>query len=322
MGAMSESTKEDKNKQLLSEEQINVRIERERAFHTYVERGIDEALLLIRERFENTPEKAEQLAFHASSHTEGLIQRTRDILYAIADADPSLITSHEIEIGRLAAAYHDIVQRFKEERIQEGAFTKVMRKRATALNEAESAWAALGFMDRANIESGIPDLFNEEDKRMAWEAIEDTVSEFSAEKKTVVQPNLTDRSSLVARAVALADLGSAGIGGPKTFLYEGDALFREENLDILESLERPEKIIPEIKEYYRGRMLAWSKFQPFFAAGRKQSLEEELRAIPESARAQVAKLFSHFDESIAAAEKRALRREHMSYEEFVADMGY
>jgi len=150
-----------------------------------------------------------------------------------------------------------------------------MRKRFTVDNEKASADVAIEFMNQINQEVGTQ-VFSKDDKNTIREAIDATIPGFDPEKGTVVQPNMNEQSSLVARAVGLADLGTAGMDGPKAFLPEGDALFREENLDILEALKNPKNISGDQKEYYRKRMLGWSKFQPKFANGRKDLLEKEL----------------------------------------------
>jgi hypothetical protein len=76
------------------------------------------------------------------------------------------------------------------------------------------------------------------------------------------------------------------------------------------------------KEYFRKRMLGWSKFQPKFAAGRKARLETELEGLPETAAAEVRKLFDKFDATVEAASAVAARRENMTFEQMLADMGY
>ena len=76
------------------------------------------------------------------------------------------------------------------------------------------------------------------------------------------------------------------------------------------------------KQYYRKRMLAWTDFQPKFAQGRKQLLEQELEGIPETAKNQVLTLFNKFDQSIKAAQKRTEQRKTLSFERLLVDMGY
>ena len=52
------------------------------------------------------------------------------------------------------------------------------------------------------------------------------------------------------------------------------------------------------------------------------SKSEELQGIPEGVRDSVKKLFSRFDEAIENAKKIGERRESMTFEELLRDMGY
>jgi len=302
--------------------------ESERGFDYYIERGRNEALLAVKERFEDDPDERNRLPFHNRRHTNDVMRRTRALLEVVREG--GAITERDVKIGMLAGAFHDTVQRWEESRAkwQENGkevenHEKVMRRRFAGENEDASAAEASAFMDKAVEESGDPGIFSEDDKRIVAEAIGATVPGFNPEKGTVTQPNLKEKSSLIAHAVALADLGTAGMDGPEKFASEGDALFREENLDILEALHKPlNEIHEDQKEYYRKRMLGWSKFQAVFAAGRRSLLEEELRGIPEGVRDSVKKLFSRFDETIGSAKKIGERRDNMTFEELLRDMGY
>lgn len=281
-------------------------------------RGIEEkALDLIEKRFGSSSEGGNKLAFHNAEHTKGVMRRTESILRAIQKVTVHRVTEKDIVLGRLAAAFHDVVQD-SEEQDKDG---KLTRRRFTGRNEKESADEAIAFLEweMKNLEgSG----FSEEDFAVIEDAIRGTVPEFSVEKKTIIQPNVTEQSILISRAVALADLGTAGMDGAEAFLREGDALFREENLDIMRALENQQELSDETKETYRKRMIEWSRFQPTFAAGRRDLLDEELRGMPPGADVAIKKLFNTFDESIAEATKRAEAREAMSFDELVVDMGF
>ena len=102
------------------------------------------------------------------------------------------------------------------------------------------------------------------------QAILATVPGWDAENETVSQPNLTPNAPAVVRAVALADLGIAGME-PATFVETGDQLFREENLDIARTLRRTGRsgdLPAGTLEGFKARMLAWSRSQPGFVRGR------------------------------------------------------
>ena len=231
------------------------------------------------------------------------------------------VTEKDIALGKLSSAQHDIVRRWEENRVKDENFEKVMRRRFIGDNEKASARAALEFMEKANQEAE-EEIFKDEDIEMVREAIVVTIPEFDTERKTVIQPHLNKESSFVARALALADIGAAGMEGYNEFGREGDALFREENLDILSALENLEELTLEQKEYFRNRMLMWSKFQSEFASGRKSLLKKELSGLTSPVQDRVKDLFDTFDESIAGAEATATKREKMTFEELTEDMGY
>lgn len=286
-----------------------------------VMQGAEEAQMKIKQRFENPLDEKNYLPFHDRAHTESVMSRTERILDAIQKVGPDLVSDKDVQNGILAAAFHDTVNSSEENIVRDGDRTKIMRKRFTGNNEQKSADEAVEFMGQAATESKAY-IFSKNDVAIVREAIAATVPDFNPEKKTVVQPNLKEESSIVARALALADLGTAGMDGPKKFLKEGDDLFREENLDIAKALLKPEQIDEAQKDYFRQRMLGWTKFQPAFARGRKELLDDELRGFPEKAKDAIKKLFDKFDLSIQAAGERAKRREEMSCEEIARDMGY
>lgn len=294
-------------------------LEKERKFGFFVEKGKEEALDLVKKRFEDTSKEDDKLEFHKTSHTRDVIRRTRMILSVLERI--GFASSHDVAIGELAGAFHDVVQNWEENRMNDGNAAKIMRKRFVGANERQSADDAEAFMRKANQESG-QELFASRDIAAVREAIDGTIPGFDPQKKTVIQPNVNEHSSLIARAVALADLGAAGMDRPEVFTQEGDNLFREENLDIIRAFKNKEDIPDNNKESFRNRMLAWSRFQPDFARGRKELLGAELRGMPENAAEEVGNLFAGFDASIALAEEVANRRTMMPFEDLARDMGY
>lgn len=302
------------------------REEKSEIFRIAIEDGISAALQMIADRFENSPDEKNRLAFHNIVHTKDVIRRFDAVIDAIKQSDPSLYDKRTHDIGRLAAAHHDTVQNWEPVATANQApngeiFIKIIRKRFAGANEKASTDGALAIIDKINEEAG-SEIFTEQDRAIIGGGHEATVPGFNPEKGTVIQPNLNEQSSFITRAIALADLGTAGMDGPERFLPEGDALFREENLDIEEAVKHPETISPQQKEFFRERMLGWSAFQEKFAAGRSTLLEEELRPLPEASRSAVEKLFDKFDESIRAAHAQAEHRKTLTFEELATAMGY
>src|SRR3989338_3949212 len=265
--------------------------EREEIFRATMEGGVNTALQMVAERFEQAPDPKNKLEVHTPRHTGDVIRRFDAVIDAIRTADPSLVDDRSHAVGRFAAAHHDTVQNWEPAEAPskvpgEEGLVAVMRKRFAGADEAASTAGAFAIMDKANEDAGT-ELFTDEDRRMIAGGHDATVPGFNPEKGTVVQPKLNEQSSIVERAIALADLGTAGIDGKERYLPEGDALFREENLDIAEAVQNPSSLSPQQKAFFTRRMLGWSQFQGKFAAGRKAMLEEELRPLPPQARKAV-----------------------------------
>ncbi|MDO8520984.1 MAG: hypothetical protein Q7S52_02615 [bacterium] len=318
-GTLAEETTATAERQLSPEEKAEI-------FRTAVEGGVYAALEIVAERFERSPDKKNNLPFHNTLHTEDVIRRFETLVDAIRAVDPSLVDDRSRAVGRFAAAHHDTVQNWEpteapSKTLGEEGLIAVMRKRFVGANEAASTAGALALMDKANEEAGT-EIFTDEDRGMIAGGHDATIPGFNPQKGTVIQPNLNEQSSIITRAIALADLGTAGIDGKEKYLPEGDALFREENMDIAEAVENPASLTPQQKAFYTRRMLGWSQFQEKFAAGRKAMLEEELFPLPPDARKAVEALFTKFDESAEGAREQAARRANLSFEELAKDMGY
>ena len=214
-----------------------------------------------------------------------------------------------------------MVQKYEEKTIQDGQLVKTVRSHFEGENEKLSANLAIEFMAEANQESG-KEIFSQGDKEIVREAIEATTPAFDPERKTVIQPKLNERSSVVAKAVGLAALGTAGMVGPDAIVFGGNALFREENLDIARISKNPDKVPPHLCQYYRQRMINWSNFEIDFVKGLKALLPEKLVGLPVSSHQQLLLLFDKFDSSIEMVERKAQEREQMSFGELLVDMGY
>ncbi len=153
------------------------------------------------------------------------------------------------------------------------------------------------------------------------ESIDATVPGFDSETNTIIQPNLDEESAIIARALALADLGTAGMDGPENFLVEGDALFREENMDVTDAIRNSKDLSDEDKNQMRRRMLNWTVFQSSFTQGRQVLLGKELEGLPPKAQEGVGALFDKFDQTMTACKERMEGRKDMSFEELALDMG-
>ncbi|GEM_PF-1045906 len=296
-------------------------------FTQVIDQGIERALSQIADRFERSSVPRDNLAFHNQTHTKDVIRRTDAILKTIQNADPALVKDRDRLLGKLAAAFHDTVQNYTEAQVDEKAgdktYKKIFRKREIGLNETKSIAEGASFINAINQErttSGNQPIFTEQD-RTTLNAIDVTVPGFDPEKG-VFQPNLKKESPPVTRALALADIGTAGFDGPVKFLPECNALFREENFDIAEASAHPETISEEDKNRFRERMLKWSAFQIKFVAGRKNLFESEIAGLSTTAQKAVREIFTKFDDSMKASEEKSARRQTMTFEALLEDMGF
>lgn len=288
-------------------------------FEDFVNTGIKTAKSIIKDRFENSPIEYNNLSFHNVIHTENEIRRTELILKTIQHVDERLVSERMIQLGRLAAGFHDVVQDWSENSVEDGRFTKVMRKRHLGYNEQKSAAEALDYMKRVNNEQR-QEIFTQEDMEIVLEAIMATVPKYKG--GTVIQPNLGPKSSLVARAVALADIGGAGMDGFEVFNFEGNALFREENLDIVDALQNPHGITPEQEAYFKARMLNYTKGQILFARKRRTALRYETAALPDPVQEAVRELFIRFTESIRGQRELYKARQTMTFPALISSVGF
>lgn len=248
---------------------------------------IDQAVALIRQRHESG-RIPDHMHYHNSEHTIGVVERAQAIGQALGMSDRQLL------LTVIAAAYHDTVQRWVA---MEGEGGVVTRKRLTGRDEVASAAEAAEAM------AGLEIRFTPDEYGIVSSAIVGTIPGWDNEASTVCQPFLIEHP--VIRAVALADLGSAGMD-PVMYGRDGPALFAEENLDLMEVVMAAERVseIPEAsQQFYRARYLAWLKVQPGFARGRENRLDNgELDGLDASAEARVRALFCRFEESVAVAE--------------------
>jgi len=172
--------------------------------------GIEYALSLIRSRYEGNSDPDNDMPFHCADHTRGVIRRTEALLRAMG------VIEHEMQLGRIAAAFHDTVQRWETNQTGDG---RLLRKRFAGQNELDSAAEGVAWMRQAG---GMGDR----DCDLVTEAIRATIPGWDAANGTVSQPNLNAASPPVVRAVAMADLGIPGME-PGDFVVTGDQLFRE-----------------------------------------------------------------------------------------------
>lgn len=256
-------------------------------------KAIDHAKGLIFTRFEIVS-MPERLFYHTTGHTHGVIKR------ALRIADALRLSEREKLLVIFAAAYHDTVQKWEPVEKSPGT---IVRHRFTVKNERESALEAVAAMEASDGD------FTEKEMVLVASAIQATLPAWDMELQTVRQPLLTPESHPVIRAVALADLGEAGMD-PDAFLISSNRIFAEDQISLMKRVVRtdgPDEIPLDEQEEYRERFISWLKTQPAFAQGRKALLATEC-GTPE-----VAALFDQFDRSIMYATRAVGSAQQMDF---------
>ncbi|MBE9010392.1 hypothetical protein IQ250_09265 [Pseudanabaenaceae cyanobacterium LEGE 13415] len=223
--------------------------------------------------------QSHQLYYHTRDHI-AQVQRRSQFIFESIRAD---LTSDEIDqIERLldlCVVAHDMVQIFQAQ-----SQTHATRTRSSGVSETATIEQLLDYID-----SVCPGIFTNVDRAIIRSSINATICAFDPEQQAIYQPALDDPElSIVARILALADLGALGIDGIEMYNREGSLLFLEENLDVVPLLmtgkiEQLETTDPSLAENIRHRLLKRSRFQVNFAKSRFARFENEIQGFPESA---------------------------------------
>lgn len=266
-------------------------------------RGVRYALSMIRRYYERGASQDRRM-FHRRPHTLDVLRRATALAAAMG------LWEREVQLVRISAAFHDT----------EVAFPGDPANR-TSNNELNSAYLMqfwLRFNDHAK-------LIADHEKLLMTKAIMVTFPGFDHERRTVFQPKLKVDSHPIVRCVALADLGTAGMGGGTLFLKESDLRFREKNVDIdhhIAAATCRSYVSAQLQQDYSGRMRQWLYSQPNFVAGRQARLDLELGNLPAAARERVRALFCRFDDSLQALHAAIARRSGSDFWALAGDMGY
>lgn len=272
-----------------------------------VRTGIEDARTIIETNFEQNPDYRFNLPYHNWLHSLKVRRRGATIIDVLKFKDSQSVSLEDKVLTELAAIYHDTVQNWTEENGR-----RVMH---TGENERESAKLALAFMDSTL-------LFSKDQKAAVKDAILTTQPGW--QDGTVIQPLLTPSCGIVTWAVAMADTRGCLIDGPLSFVPEGDALFREINMDIMATLveKGPNRISGRDQRKYRDRMFAWMDGQIKFVEGAQRRLDRDLTCVRESARNEVGKLFDQGDNSKDFLRKEISARKDLSFDQLINAFGY
>jgi hypothetical protein len=251
---------------------------------------------VIEELLTHTEDEAERQMryYHNRKHSEEVMRRASAIYHALQEEESGVGSDREILILQLAAAGHDVLQRFENQ--EEGQ----SRRRVKDLSEDDSVACIHSALRKLD-----PDgrLVSESDLQLIAEAISCTKADFSPEKG-IFQPALGTDSSLVARSLALADLGGLGMSGPEQFYEESARVFLEENPDIFKKIwdhQTHRFVVDSLSddeyELILARLHGRVKFDKLFTEKRFEIFDEEVRGLSEEQRERLASIFS-FDDAI------------------------
>ena len=265
------------------------------------------ALGLIEDRFDG------ELAYHNTKHTSRVIKDTGRILTVMNSIDPIAVPKIDILRGRFVAAFHDVVQEYDlmPQEIGDMVVDKIERHPD---NEAKSAFEARRYMATTDLDPANREWVHKD--IMCTATLPDSVY-----VRSFYQPNLYAEQSFIGLAVALADLGVAGMHGPADLHEDGVALFREQFVGVADLLGDV-GLTDQQKKDTKDFMLAWLKGQIGFAKGREARTGLEVGLLPEDMRGPVWELFPHFQQSIIRAERHYDLAQEFSLRELATFFGY
>lgn len=247
--------------------------------------------------------------------TQLVIERTRRILTELAKSNPDGITNRDIELGTLAAAFHDYVREIRRTKDE-----KAPHFRTNVYLSAEMARRFMEVQNKKHNEHYVDAVFSDQDKSLIEAAILGTTAQWNTERNTVEHPYVVHTNPL-SRALTLASVGVYGMD-PEHSLEEATLRYRNKHpqLAALFTSDMPaQKESENIAELVRDFAESHLKF----AEGRKAMFDsyEKYWFAPRE-RGTIRELFSGFDRSIAIAKAFQARIKNMSAQELRKEMGY
>ena len=223
--------------------------------------------------------QAHRLYYHNRDHIAQVQRRSRLIFEAIrADLDDDSLAQIE-RLLDLCVVAHDMVQIFEAQPQPHTA-----RHRTAGVSENATIDQLLGY-----IQSQFSTELSESDRAIVRSAIGATICAYAPNEQAIYQPSLDQPNlSIVARILALADLGALGIDGVAMYNREGSLLFLEENLDVIPlilsgEIEQIATTDPSLAENIRQRLLKRCRFQANLAKSRLSRFEHEIEGFPAAA---------------------------------------
>lgn len=237
-----------------------------------------------------------QLYYHNHEHINNVQRRANTIFRVICPywqaslgnkVSPEYITRISLLLD-LCAVAHDMIQVFVPQ-----SQSHTPRRRETGVSERLTIEKLSDYIKDLNqqLKYCVDDsvLFTEADLSLIQDSIWATICVYDPDDQSIYQPALYDENknlSIVARIIALADIGSLGMDGIATYNHEGSLLFLEENPDVIPIiLNQGVKFAADNSESenIRQRLLRRARFQVNFAKSRFQRYSQEISSFPRDA---------------------------------------
>ncbi|KAM3116174.1 hypothetical protein [Phormidesmis sp. 146-33] len=257
-----------------------------------------------------------QLYYHTRDHLAQVQRRSQLIFQTIS---PGLHQS-EVEQSQmqrlldLCVIVHDMVQIFEVQP------QHTSRQRTAGVSETATIDRLLEYIHAHHCEQ-----LTELDQAILRSAIAATVCAYDTAEQAIYQPALDQMDlPIVARILALADLGALGIDGIAMYNQEGSLLFLEENPDVIPllldgTIHQLETTDPALAKNIQKRLLKRCHFQINFAKSRVKRIDQELAGFPTAAIAPLRhEVFQHLTPAtIQTLESTTPRDNQTSLEELL-----
>lgn len=211
--------------------------------------AIEAAITEVKHKFNNPDKPEKNKPYHNEVHIDQGIARGKLALAAM-EADDS-----DQQMFEYAFTFHDIEQ--VRPKVSEHLSAKRAVRYLSAINHAYNA-----------------NIFSIPEMRNVYNAIIMTIPAYSAELRTIQQPNLQFAQSKTEVAVAFADLAGLGLDNSEvTALDDAKNLFLELHGDQPKNEQTEQQYIDSVSNWFINS-------QPNFVAGRKEAYKREINSLP------------------------------------------
>ncbi len=221
-----------------------------------------------------------QLYYHTRDHLAQVQRRSQLIWQTVCPTlDQSDIELSQLErLLDLCVIVHDMVQIFEVQP------QHTSRQRIAGVSETATIDRLIAYIHSHHCEQ-----LTALDQATMRSAIAATICVYDVTEQAIYQPALDQVDlSIVARILALADLGALGIDGIAMYNREGSLLFLEENPDVISllssgAIHQLETTDITLAKNIQQRLLKRCHFQISFAKSRAKRIDQELAQFPTAA---------------------------------------